>query len=62
LVKDSVYNSIYIVEEELECRETKLGKEEITRDIPGVSEQALRHLDCDGIARIAAKLRPGAFR
>jgi len=59
LVKTSAYNSIYIVEESIEARETKLGKDEITRDIPGVSENALRHLDENGIVRIGAKVRPG---
>lgn len=59
LVKDSVFNSIYIVEETVEARETKLGKEEITADIPGVSEMVLRHLDENGIVRIGAKVKPG---
>ncbi len=59
LVKDSVFNSIYIVEETIEARETKLGKEEITRDIPGVSEQALKNLDESGVVRIGAKVSPG---
>ena len=59
LVKDSVFNSIYIVEETIEARETKLGPEEITRDIPSVSETALRNLDESGIVRIGAKVKPG---
>jgi len=59
LVKDSVFNSIYIVEETIEARETKLGPEEITRDIPSVSETALRNLDESGIVRIGAKVNPG---
>ena len=59
LVKNSAFNSIYIVEETVEARETKLGKEEITRDIPGVAENVLRHLDEAGIVRIGAKVRPG---
>ncbi len=59
LVKKSVYNSVYIVEESIEARETKLGKEEITRDIPGVSEHILRHLDETGIVRIGASIKPG---
>ncbi len=59
LVKDSVYNSIYIVEESVEARDTKLGKEEITRDIPGVSENVLRNLDENGVVRIGAKVKPG---
>ncbi len=59
LVKGSVFNSIYIVEETIEARETKLGPEEITRDIPSVSETALRNLDESGIVRIGAKVHPG---
>ncbi|MCI0470283.1 MAG: DNA-directed RNA polymerase subunit beta [Candidatus Aminicenantes bacterium] len=59
LVKDSTFNSIYIVEEMTEARETKLGKEEITADIPGVSENVLRNLDENGIVRIGAKVKPG---
>lgn len=59
LVKNSAFNSIYIVEESIEARETKLGKEEITADIPGVSEIILRHLDENGIVRIGAKVKPG---
>lgn len=59
LVKNAAFNSIYIVEESIEARETKLGKEEITADIPGVSESVLRHLDESGIVRIGAKVKPG---
>jgi DNA-directed RNA polymerase subunit beta len=59
LVKNAAFNSIYIVEESIEARETKLGKEEITADIPGVSENILRHLDINGIVRIGAKVKPG---
>jgi DNA-directed RNA polymerase subunit beta len=59
LVKNSAFNSIYIVEETVEARETKLGKEEITADIPGVSEGILRNLDENGIVRIGAKVKPG---
>jgi len=59
LVKTSAFNSIYIVEETLEARETKLGPEEITRDIPSVSETALKNLDESGIVRIGAKVKPG---
>lgn len=59
LVKNAAFNSIYIVEENIEARETKLGKEEITADIPGVSEGILRHLDENGIVRIGAKVKPG---
>ncbi len=59
MVKDSVFNSVYIVEESIEARETKLGAEEITRDIPGVSDNVLRNLDENGIVRIGAKVKPG---
>ncbi|MEN8223380.1 MAG: DNA-directed RNA polymerase subunit beta [Acidobacteriota bacterium] len=59
LVKKSVFNSIYIVEESIEARETKLGKEEITPDIPGVSEGSLKNLDENGIVRIGAKVKQG---
>jgi len=59
LVKNSAFNSIYIVEETIEARETKLGPEEITRDIPSVSENALKNLDESGIVRIGAKVKPG---
>ncbi len=59
LVKDDVYTSIHIQVFELEARDTKLGPEEITRDIPNVSEDALKSLDEDGIVRIGAKVRHG---
>ena len=59
LVKNSAFNSIYIVEETIEARETKLGPEEITRDIPSVSEAALKNLDESGVVRIGAKVKPG---
>ncbi len=59
LVRDDVYTSIHIEEFEVVARETKLGKEEITRDIPNVSEEALRHLDECGIAKIGAEVKPG---
>ena len=49
LVKEDVYTSIHIEEFEIEIRETKLGREEFTRDIPNVSEKALRNLDENGI-------------
>ena len=55
LVKDDVYTSIHIEEYESESRDTKLGPEEITRDIPNVGEDALRNLDERGIIRIGAK-------
>jgi DNA-directed RNA polymerase subunit beta len=59
LLKDDAYTSIHI--EELECtsRDTKLGKEEVTRDIPNVGEEALRDLDESGIIRIGAEVAPG---
>ena len=59
LVKDDVFTSIHIQVFEIEARDTKLGPEEITRDIPNVSEDALRNLDEDGIVRIGAKVKPG---
>ena len=59
LVKDDVFTSIHIEEYNCECRDTKLGPEEITRDIPNVGEDALKDLDEDGIIRIGAEVRPG---
>ncbi len=59
LVRDDVFTSVHIEEFEIEARDTKLGKEEITRDIPNVSEEALRNLDESGIIRIAAEVKPG---
>ncbi|WP_342580640.1 DNA-directed RNA polymerase subunit beta [Ureibacillus sp. FSL W7-1570] len=59
LVKDDVYTSIHIEEYESEARDTKLGPEEITRDIPNVGEDALRNLDDRGIVRIGAEVRDG---
>jgi len=59
LVKDDVYTSIHIEEYELEARDTKLGPEEITRDIPGVGEDALKDLDDRGIIRIGAEVKEG---
>ena len=56
-MKDDVYTSIHIEEYESEARDTKLGPEEITRDIPGVGEDALRDLDERGIIRIGAEVR-----
>jgi len=58
LVKDDVFTSIHIEEFEVEARETKLGPEEITRDIPNISEEILRNLDDNGIVRIGAEVRP----
>ena len=59
LVKDDVYTSIHIEEYDCECRDTKLGPEEITRDIPNVGEDSLKDLDEDGIIRVGAEVRPG---
>ncbi len=59
LVKEDVFTSIHIEEHEIETRDTKLGAEEITRDIPNVGEDALKDLDEDGIVRIGAEVRPG---
>lgn len=59
LVKEDVYTSIHIEEYELEARDTKLGPEEITRDIPNVGDDALKHLDERGIIRIGAEVRAG---
>lgn len=59
LVKDDVYTSIHIEEYESESRDTKLGPEEITRDIPNVGEDALRNLDERGIVRIGAEVKDG---
>src|SRR2546426_1877772 len=58
LVKDDRFTSIHIEEFEIQARDTKLGKEEVTRDIPNVSEEALKDLDESGIARIGAKVKP----
>ncbi len=59
LVQDDVYTSIHIEEYETEARETKLGSEEITRDVPGVGDEALKDLDENGIIRIGAEVRAG---
>ncbi|MGL4523429.1 MAG: DNA-directed RNA polymerase subunit beta [Bacilli bacterium] len=59
LVKDDVYTSIHIEEYESEARDTKLGPEEITRDIPNVGEDALRNLDDRGIIRVGAEVKDG---
>ena len=59
LVYNDVYTSIHIEEYELECRETKLGSEEITRDIPNLSDEALKDLDERGIVRIGAEVHSG---
>ena len=59
LVKEDVYTSIHIEEFEIEIRETKLGREEFTKDIPNVSEKALRNLDENGIVRVGTYVKPG---
>ena len=59
LVQDDVYTSIHIEEYEAEARDTKLGPEEITRDIPGVGDDALKNLDDRGIIRVGAEVRAG---
>ena len=59
IVRDDVYTSIHIEEHEVESRDTKLGPEEITRDIPNVGEDALKDLDADGIIRIGAEVHSG---
>jgi DNA-directed RNA polymerase subunit beta len=59
LVKSDAYTSIHIEEFDVEIRETKLGREEFTRDIPNVSEKALRNLDENGIVRVGTYVKPG---
>ena len=59
IVRDDVYTSIHIEEHEVESRDTKLGPEEITRDIPNVGEDALKDLDEDGLIRIGAEVHSG---
>ncbi len=59
LVQDDVYTSIHIEKYEIEARQTKLGPEEITREIPNVGEDALRQLDEQGIIRIGAWVEAG---
>ena len=59
LVKDDVYTSVHVEEFEIIARDTKLGPEEITRDIPNVSEEALRNLGTDGIIRLGAEVKAG---
>ena len=61
LVKEDVFTSIHIEEHETEARDTKLGPEEITRDIPNVGEDVLKDLDEDGIIRIGAEVRSGDY-
>jgi DNA-directed RNA polymerase subunit beta len=59
LVRDGIYTSVHIEEFEVVARDTKLGKEEITRDIPNVGEEALKNLDESGIIRLGAEVNPG---
>jgi len=59
VLKDDVYTSIHIAEFEVTARDTKLGPEEITRDIPNVGEEALRNLNHDGVIRVGAEVHPG---
>ena len=59
VVKADTFTSVHIEEFEIQARETKLGKEMITRDIPNISERAFRDLDEDGIIRIGAEVRAG---
>jgi len=61
LVHEDKFTSIHIEEFEVEIRETKLGREEFTRDIPNVSERALRNLDEEGIVRIGTRVKPGDY-
>lgn len=59
LIKDDLFTSIHIEEFEVTARDTKLGPEEITRDIPNVGEEALRNLNRDGVIRVGAEVKPG---
>ena len=59
IVKEDIYTSIHIEEFEVTARDTKLGPEEITRDIPNAGEEALRNLDHLGIVRVGAEVKPG---
>ncbi|MDA7670682.1 DNA-directed RNA polymerase subunit beta [Verrucomicrobia bacterium] len=59
IVKDDVYTSIHIDEYEVSARDTKLGPEEITRDIPNLGEDALKNLGLDGVIRVGAEVKPG---
>jgi len=61
LVREDKFTSIHIEEFEVEIRETKLGREEFTRDIPNVSERALRNLDEEGIVRVGTTVKPGDY-
>ena len=59
VIKKNMFTSIHVEEFEIEARDTKYGKEDITRDVPGPSEEALRNIDESGIVRIGAKVKPG---
>jgi DNA-directed RNA polymerase subunit beta len=59
IVKDDVYTSIHVDEFEVSARDTKLGPEEITRDIPNLGEEALKNLGLDGVIRVGAEVKPG---
>ncbi|NMA50359.1 MAG: DNA-directed RNA polymerase subunit beta [Mollicutes bacterium] len=59
LVKDDVYTSLHIAHYDIECRDTKLGPEEITRDIPNVGEEARKNLNADGIVQIGTEVKEG---
>ena len=59
IVREDVFTSIHVERFELECRETRLGNEEITRDIPNVGEEALANLDEEGVIRVGAEVKPG---
>ncbi len=59
VVKEDIYTSIHIEEFEISARDTKLGPEEITRDIPNVGDEALRNLGADGVIRVGAEVKPG---
>ena len=59
LVRDDLFTSIHIEKHEMESRDTKLGPEEITRDIPNVGEESLKDLDEEGVVYIGAEVRPG---
>ena len=59
IVKDDIFTSIHVDEFEVTARDTKLGPEEITRDIPNIGEEALKDLNHDGVIRIGAEVKPG---
>ena len=59
LVKQDAFTSIHLEEYDVEIRETKLGREEFTRDIPNISERALRNLDANGVVRVGTRVQPG---